>query len=137
MVQEVTGHQSNIVRRYKHASDSLRRKASKIMQGAKCCITNAKTGTGSTVKRLQCKHAKLGKSVTKGNCDGDSNSDDFLPLSQNIRTFKGSSLSQCESGVTKCTNTDDTKRVCELITSMAPKKYKKICINVEFINDSE
>ena len=35
LIQEFTGHRSNCVRRYKHASDAKKRKASKIIQGAK------------------------------------------------------------------------------------------------------
>ena len=39
LIQDFTGHRSNCVRRYKHASDAIKRQASNIIQGAKCKLS--------------------------------------------------------------------------------------------------
>ena len=133
MVQEITGHISSIVRRYKHAIDSLKRKANCIIQGTKKCVILSKN-RDKKVKRLASLHESLAKKVPPKSAISDSSDDDFMPLSQNIRAFKGSKLTEYKS---QCHKSEDTQRVCEVISSMAPKKYKKIRINVEFINDSD
>ena len=142
MVQSVTGHTLSIVHRYKNATDSMKCKASSIIQGAKKCVQLSK----QCVARKGCIGKKLAPKLKKksvnvpfknGNLGAsaqDNSDDDFIPLSQNIHTFKGQSLSQSSH---KKEHSDDTKCACELISAMAPKKYKKICINVEFVNNSD
>ena len=92
MVQSVTGHLSSTVCRYKHVSDGMKRKVSKIIQGAKKyvkmsknCIVNKGIAVKRLVPKVKAKHVKIDTKCAVGQ---ESSDDDFMPSSQNIHTFE-------------------------------------------------
>ena len=54
LIQEFMGHRSLCVRRYKHASDAIKRKASRIKQGPmKCVAAKLSQNKGKKVKQTK------------------------------------------------------------------------------------
>ena len=97
LIQEFTGHRSTCVHRYKHASDALKCKASKRVQGAKKCFVSklykSKVSDKSSIFK------KIEKNdVSKVKVNGDHSTDsnlDFM-LSQSLHTFSDKSIEMAQ-----------------------------------------
>ena len=102
LIQEFTGHVSNAVRRYKNASDAIKCKASRIIQGEKRCAVT-KLSQKKYTKRLRKSKRKHCESRKQG---GSSGSDqEFMP-SQNLRTYEGKPIEDGVKVENKCKSTN-------------------------------
>ena len=132
LIQEFTGHHSNCVRRYKHASDRIKHKASHIIQGAKRCIAS---------KLSQKKDKKKAEVIKTSKSKVESNSDAEFMSSQSLCTFQGKPIENGPKEAKCCKHgnkvNSNGSAICKFLSEIMKNKYKKISISIEIVNDSD
>ena len=137
LIQEFTGHMSNSVRRYKHASDAIKRKASRIIQGAKNCfmlnLSQKKKKRSPSVSKV------VAKSSKHHEASESSNSDQEFMLSQNLRSYKGNTINDGIKIANNCQNVIQTPsdNLCNMLSEITKGKLKKIKVNIEIMNNTD
>ena len=128
---------SNSVRRYKQASDAIKHKASRIIQGAKNCF--ASKLSQKKKKRSKCVSKVVAESSKHGDVSESSNSNqDFIP-SQNLRSYKGNTINDGIKIVKHCENVvqGPSDNLCNMLSEITKGKLKRIKVNIEIVNNTD
>ena len=141
IIKEFTGHLSNAVEGYQHIDDNICRHASAIIQGRSGKVVSATISKPPVDESCE-KDSKVAASVLS---KGDIEPIDCTAVHDDDGDFQAKQMEMCTPLKRKVQMKDkncrskvfeeiEPQNICDLISKMSEKKkYKKIKINVEFI----